>query len=163
MIDTEIFTGTRPFIAEDMTTIIAEGTKEEGIKYYGHGTLQELAQQTEEDGLSMTGIVEDKIVGCGGIRKLWTGTGEVWLMLSPQTSTYPIRTYECIRDGLQQLIDENDFRCLMAYGRIGFAKSHTLFRHLGFKPKGKIERYTPDDVDCIIYALIQGRPNGNER
>ena len=147
----------RPFKADDMMTIINTGTKEEGIKYYGHGTLEELAEQTEIDGLSITGIVNDEIVGCGGIRKLWPGTGEVWLFLSPQTSMYPIRTYECIRDGLQKLIDDNDFRCLMAYGRIGFAKAHTLFRHLGFKAKGKIERYTPDDVDCIIYGLIKDR------
>lgn len=155
MIKCEIFTGTRPFIAEDMMTIIAEGTKEEGIQYYGHGTLQELAEQTEKDGLSMTGIVEDKIVGCGGIRKLWTGTGEVWLMLSPQTSTYPIRTYECIRNGLQQLIDENDFVRLQAWGRVGFAKAHTLFRHLGFKVEGRARKYTPDGVDCLLYSLIR--------
>ena len=159
MIKTETYTGIRPFCAEDMMTIINEGTKDEGIKYYGHGTLEELAQRTEDDGLSITGIVNDEIVGCGGIRMLWCGTGECWVILSPKTSLYPIKTYECIREGLQKLIDENDFRCLMAYGRIGFTKAHTLFRHLGFKPKGKIERYTPDDVDCIIYALIKARDN----
>ena len=152
-----LFTGTRPFVAEDMAIIINDGTKEQGIKYYGADTLEELAQQTEDDGLSMTGIVNDEIVGCGGIRKLWDGTGECWLFLSPKINAYPIRAYECIRDGLQKVIDENDFRCLIGYGRIGFAKAHTLFRHLGFKPKGKIERFTPDDVDVIVYGLIKDR------
>lgn len=160
---TKTFTGIKPFQAEDMMAIIEMGIKEDGIKYYGHGTLEDLARETEKDGLSITGIVNDEIVGCGGIRKFWDGVGEVWLMLSPQTSMYPIRTYECIKNGLQKLIDENDFRCIFAYGRIGFTKAHTLFRHLGFKAKGKIERYTPDDVDCIIYALIKRRPNGRER
>ena len=94
MIDTQTFTGIRPFRAEDMMTIINEGTKEQGIKYYGAGTLEELAQQTEEDGLSITGIINGEIVGCGGIRKLWVGVGEVWTILSPKTALYPIRTYE---------------------------------------------------------------------
>lgn len=155
MIECKTFTGVRLFLAEDMLSIIADGTKENGLKYYGAGTLEELAQQTEDDGLSVTGIVNDEIVGCGGIRKLWDGTGEVWLMLSPVTNLYPIRTYECIKDGFTKLIAENDFRCLIAYGRIGFTKAHTLFRHLGFKPKGKIERYTPDDCDVILYAIVK--------
>ena len=155
MIKTETYTGIRPFRAEDMMTIINEGTKEQGIKYYGHGTLEELAQQTEEDGLSMTGYVNDEIVGCGGIRKLWDGVGEVWLMLSPKTALYPTKTYECIREGLQKLIDENDFVRLQAWGRIGFAKAHTLFKHLGFKAEGIARKYTPDGVDCILYSIVR--------
>ncbi len=155
MIKTETFTGIRPFQAEDMMTIINEGTKEKSIKYYGAGTLEELAQQTEEDGLSITGIVNDEIVGCGGIRKLWDGVGEVWLMLSPKTALYPTKTYECIREGLQKLIDENDFVRLQAWGRIGFAKAHTLFKHLGFKPEGIARKYTPDGVDSILYAIVR--------
>ena len=151
----ETFTGVRPFLAEDMLSIIADGTKENGLKYYGAGTLEELAQQTEDDGLSVTGIVNDEIVGCGGIRKLWNGVGEFWLMLSPITNLYPIRTYECIRDGFEQLIEENDFVRLQAWGRVGFTKAHTLFRHLKFKPEGIARKYTPDGVDCILYAIVE--------
>ncbi len=142
--------------------IIAEGTKEEGIEHYGSGTLEELAQQTEDDGLSITGIINDEIVGCGGIRKLWDGVGEVWTILSPKTSLYPIRTYECIRDGLQKLIDDNDFVRLQGWCRVDFPKAHTLFKHLGFKVEGMARCYTPDKVDCILYAKIR-RPNGHER
>ena len=163
MISTQTYNGVVPFKAEHMLAIIEMGTKEQGLKYYGQGTLSELAQQTEDDGLSVTGFVEGEIVGCGGIRKLWEGVGEMWLMLSPKTNAYPIKTGAVILRGFRKLIEDNDFRCLMAYGRIGFAKAHTLFRHLGFKPKGKIERYTPDDVDCIIYALIKRRPDGHQR
>ncbi len=151
----KLFTGTRPFVAEDMMAIIEMGTKEEGIKYYGAGTLEELAQQTEEDGLSMTGIVNDIIVGCGGIRKLWTGVGEVFLLLSPKTALYPIRTYECIKEGFERLIADNDFVRLQAWGRIGFTKAHTLFRHLGFRPEGIARKYTPDGCDCLLYAIVR--------
>ena len=151
----ETFTGVRPFKAEDMLWIIESGTKEEGIKYYGAGTLEELAQQTEEDGLSMTGIVNDVIVACGGIRKLWDGVGEVWLMLSPEVNKYPTKTYECIKEGFEKLIIENDFVRLQGWCRMGFAKAHTLFRHLGFVPEGIAKKYTPDGVDCILYARIE--------
>ena len=148
-------TGTRPFRAEDMMSIIEMGTKENGFEYYGTGTLEELAQQTEEDGLSMTGIVNDEIVGCGGIRKLWEGVGECWIILSPKVNLYPTRTYECIKDGFEKLIAENDFVRLQAWGRIGFAKAHTLFKHLGFKAEGIARKYTPDGIDSILYAIVR--------
>jgi hypothetical protein len=151
----ETFTVVRPFVAEDMTVIINGGIKEKNIEYYGTGTLEELAQQTEQDGLSMTGIVNDEIVGCGGIRKLWPGVGETWLMLSPEVNKYPIRTYECIKEGFEKLIGDNDFVRLQAWGRIGFTKAHTLFKHLGFKPEGIARKYTPDGVDCILYAKVR--------
>lgn len=159
MIKTELFTGVRPFRAEDMMFIINDGIREQGIKYYGAGTLKDLAQQTEDDGLSMTGFVNDIIVGCGGIRKLWDNVGECWLMMSPKVNLYPVKAYICIKDGFEKLITENDFVRLQAYGRIGFTKAHTLFRHLGFKPEGIARRYTPDDVDCICYALVKDRNN----
>ena len=159
MISTELFTGTRPFRAEDMMLIINDGTKEQGIKYYGASTLEELAQETEDDGLSMTGIVNDEIVGCGGIRELWPGVGECWLMLSPKINLYPVETYICIKDGFQKLIDENDFVRLQGWCRVGFVKAHTLFRHLGFVPEGIARKYTPDGVSCILYALIKDENN----
>ena len=155
MIETEIFTSIRPFVAEDMATIISDGIKENGFEYYGTGTLEELAQQTEDDGLSITGIINDEIIGCGGIRKLWPGVGEVWLMLSPKTALCPIRTYECIKEGFEKLIAENDFVRLQAWGRIGFTKAHTLFKHLNFKPEGIARKYAPDGVSCILYAKVK--------
>ncbi|MGR3292501.1 MAG: GNAT family N-acetyltransferase [Candidatus Scalindua sp.] len=149
------FTGTRPFMAGDMAIIMEDGIKEQGIKYYGAESLEELAQQTEDDGLSMTGIVNDIIVGCGGIRKLWPNVGEVWMLLSPKVNLYPIRTYECIRDGFQKLIDENDFVRLQGWCRVDFVKAHTLYRHLGFKVEGRARKFTPDGCDCLLYSLIK--------
>ena len=148
-------TGIRPFQAEDMMAIIEMGVKEDGIKYYGHANLEELAKETEKEGRSVTGIVNDVIVGCGGIRTLWDGVGEVWLILSPQTSMYPIKTFRCIRDGLQKLIDENEFVRLQGWCRVGFIKAHTLFRHLGFTVEGRARKYTPDQCDCILYAKVK--------
>ncbi len=145
----------RPFKADDMLWIIRQGTKEENIKLYGTKSLRELAEQTEIDNLSMTGLVDGVIIGCGGIRELWTGVGEVWLMLSPEVNRFPIRTGEVILDGMRALIEDNDFFRLQGWCRVGFVKAHTLFKHLGFKVEGTARKYTPDKVDCILYAKVE--------
>ncbi len=143
---------TRPFKAEDMLKIISGETKEYGLDMYSN---EDIAKQTEKDGLSITGLVDGVIVGCGGIRKMWEGVGECWLILSPDVDKYATSAYICIRDGFEKLMKENDFIRLQAWGRMDFPKAHTLFRHLGFKAEGTARKYTPDGVDCIIYSIVR--------
>ena len=154
----------RAFRAEDLLYIVGDGLKEKGIELFGKQSLRELAEQTEDDDMSMTGLVDGNIVACGGIRKLWDGVGEVWLMLSPQVNAFKIRTAECILNGMRALIEDNDFFRLQGWCRVDFTEAHTLFRHLGFKAEGIAKKYTPDGVDCILYGLIDERgPNGHKR
>lgn len=154
MIETEIFTGIRPLKAEDMVWILEDGVKEFGLRCLPHPHVEELAKEREGNGKCLTALVNGKIVGCGGIDLMWPGVGEVWVMLSYEVDKYPIRAYEVIRDGLEKLIEDNDLWRVQAWGRIGFAKSHTLFRHLGFRPEGIAKKYAPDGVDCILYAKV---------
>jgi hypothetical protein len=149
-------TEVRPFKAEDMLWIVGDGIKEGDIgMVFGDQNINELSAQTEEHGLSVTGLVDGIIVGCGGIRKMWNGVGEVWLMLSPEVHRFPMRTGEVILKGLKQLIDDNDFVRLQGWCRTDFPQAHTLFRHLGFTPEGIAKKYTPDQIDCILYARIK--------
>lgn len=149
------FTGIRPFKASDMIWIVDDGIKEYGLKSLGNNNIKELAENREENGQCITGVVDDRIIGCGGIDLMWPGVGEVWVLLSYDTDKCPVRAYEVIRDGLKKLIDDNDLWRVQAWGRIGFAKAHTLFRHLGFKPEGLARKYTHDKVDCILYSIVR--------
>ncbi len=148
------FTGIRAFKATDMINIIESGTKEFGLKMLGDEHIRTLAQTREESGQCLTGIVNDEIVGCGGIDLIWTGVGEVWLFLSFEVDKYPIRAYEVIRDGLAKLIEGNSLWRTETWCRKGFAKGHSLLRHLGFKVEGIARRRSPDGVDYILYAVV---------
>lgn len=145
----------RPFKAQDMIDIIESGTKENNLKLYGNANLKELAQETEEDGLSFAGVVNNEVVGCGGVRILWPHVGEVWMMLSPKVNGYPTTTWEVIKEGFEKIIEENDFARLQGWCRQGFAKAHTVFKHLDFEPEGIARKYTPYGVDCILYAKVK--------
>ena len=144
----------RAFKASDLVWIMAEGVKEFGLRFLPDAKIDELAQAREDNGKCITGLVDDVVVGCGGIDELWPGVGEVWLFLSYEVDKYPIRSYEVIRQGLEELIEHNNLWRVQAHGRIGFPAAHTLFRHLGFKVEGKEEMYAPDGTDCLLYARI---------
>ncbi len=144
----------RAFKTDDMIWIVNAGVKGQDVQIYGKQNVRELAEQTEYDNMSMTGLVDGIIVGCGGIRELWPGVGEIWLMLSPEVDRFPFRTGQVICDGMRALIEDNNFVRLQGWCRMDFPKAHTLFKHLGFKPEGIAKKYTPDGQDCILYARI---------
>ena len=155
MIETEIYTGIRKFVAEDMVFIIERGVKEFGLKAIADDHIRELAQAREDNDQCITGVVNDRIIGCGGIDIMWPGVGEVWVLLAYDIGIYSMAAYEVIQDGLKKLIEDNNLRRVQAWGRVGFDASHTLFRHLGFVPEGIARKYGYDGEDFILYALIK--------
>ena len=155
MIETEIFTGIRPFVANDMVFIIEHGVKEFSLKAMADDHIRELAQARENNGQCITGVVKDKIIGCGGIDLMWEGVGEVWVLLAYDIGIYSMAAYEVIRDGLKKLIEDNNLRRVQAWGKVGFDASHTLFRHLNFKPEGIARKYGYDGSDYILYGLVK--------
>lgn len=148
------FTGIRLFKAEDMIFIIEHGVKEFGLKAMADDHIRELAQTREDNGQCITGLIDDKIVGCGGIDLMWEGVGEVWVMLAYDIGCHSLKAYKVIKDGLEKLIKDNNLRRVQAWGRIGFDASHTLFKHLGFIPEGIARCYGYDGSDYILYAKV---------
>ena len=144
----------RPFRAEDMETILKIGVKEFGLKCLPNDHIKALAQQREESKACITGLVDDVVVGIGGIETLWSGVGEVWLMLSYEVDKRPMRTYDIISAGLDKLIKDNNLWRCQGWCRAGFTKAHTLFRHLNFQPEGIARKYLPDGSDAILYSRI---------
>lgn len=145
----------KPLKAEDVIWVIENGVKEVGLKATPTKDIEEKAKEREESGTCMTGWVNDEIIGCAGIDIMWEGVGEAWLMLTPAVHKYLKDSWLCIQKGFKELIEKNKLRRIQAHGRIGFDECHILFKHLGFKPEGIARKYTPDGVDCIMYALIR--------
>ncbi|MCK5017545.1 MAG: hypothetical protein KAS32_10800 [Candidatus Peribacteraceae bacterium] len=147
-------TGTRDFKADDMVQILKDGVREFGYAEITDDLIK-LANLREENGQCITGLVNDVIIGCGGIDLLWEGVGEVWLFLSPDVANFTVKSYRVIKKGLRKLIKDNNLIRTQAWGRVGFNDAHTLFRHLGFKPEGIARKYAPDGADCILYSIVE--------
>jgi len=82
MIETETYTGIRKFVAEDMVWVIEHGVKEFGLKAMADDHIRELAQAREDNGQCITGVVNDRIIGCGGVDIMWAKGGGVWGVLA---------------------------------------------------------------------------------
>lgn len=151
MIDIDV----RPLKAEDILYVIEHGVKEIGLKAIPNDEMRILAKEREESGMCVSGWVDNEVVCVAGIDLLWEGCGNVWLMLTPCINKHVKEGYVCIRRGLKKLIKEHKMRRLQSYGRVDFPECHILFEHLGFKVEGMAKAYTPDSVDCVMYAKVK--------
>lgn len=148
----------KPFKAEDMLWVISHGIKEIGLKAIPNDEMKTLAEEREKSGKCLTGWVDGEVVGVAGIDEVWPGITDVvdmWLMLTPYIDRHIVQGYKCILEGMKKLINENKLRRVQSYGRVDFPACHILFEHLGFNVEGLAKAYTPDGVDCIMYAKVK--------
>lgn len=118
---------------------------------------------------SYTVILDDKIVGVGGIMILWEGVGELWLILtkdSKREGIYGLMAFDAIRKKIDEIIEECNIYRAQAPVRVDFHKAIKMMEALNFEnetPNG-MKNYCPDGCDVYMYARIKKRrPNGNER
>jgi RimJ/RimL family protein N-acetyltransferase len=104
-------------------------TIEQGLSNFS----PEMAQAIEDSGLSVTGIRDGRVVGCGGIHPITEEQGELWLRLSMDCMKHKLDTLRTLRDGLKIIEETFGFRQLNATIRCGFEQSIKLVRFLGFK------------------------------
>jgi len=136
----------RPFKASDLDAFVPIDpmTKDE-IKD------PELAAAIEKSGLSVTGVRNGKIVGCGGVHPINEEHGEMWLRLSKDCLNHRLDTLRWLKDGLKIIEEVYPFRQLNAVIRCSFEKSIKLVEHLGFKP---IQTMRRNGEDYLVYAKL---------
>lgn len=115
----------RPFKKADLE---AFKPIEEGISRFD----PEIAQAIEDSGLSVTGIRDGKIVGCGGVHPIDEEQGEIWLRLSEDCRKHKLDTLRWLRDGFKIIEKTFPFKQINATIRCGFGQSIKLAKSLGF-------------------------------
>jgi hypothetical protein len=145
----------KPLKAEDVLYVISHGVKEVNLRATPTEEMKQLAKEREDSETCITGWVNGEIVGVAGVDMLWEGVGDMWLMLTPYIDSNIKETYKCIRQGVKKLIEKHNLRRVQSYGRVDFPECHTLFKHLGFEVEGMAKGYTPDGVNCVMYAKVK--------
>lgn len=104
------------------------------------GITPELAAAVEKSGLSVTGVRDDKIVGCGGVHPTnYDGQGELWLRLSKDCLEHRLDILRWLRDGLRIIEEIYPFKQLNATIRDDFAPSIRLVKFFGFSQTQSIK------------------------
>lgn len=134
----------RPFRVEDLTAF-------EPIEKILTEFEPEFAQAIEDSGLSVTGVRNGKVIGCGGCHPITEDLGEIWLRLSEDCKKHRLDTIRWLRDGFAIIEESFPFRQINATIKCGFAQSIKLAKFVGFV---QTQTVTQDGQKWNIYSKL---------
>jgi hypothetical protein len=133
-------------LQEDDLEYACENSLEGTVKYYPQMKPQES---------SYTGLINDRIIGVGGVINFWEGVGELWLILTKDVLDCRVEAYKCIKEMARLLIDENKLLRAQAHVRTDLFQANKMVEHLGFICEGKLRKYYPDGCDSYVYGKVK--------
>lgn len=117
--------------------------------------LQEMrfATTRERTGPAFTAVIDDKIIGCGGVMIMWAGVGHAWVAFSKDIEPYPVWFTRTIRCALSDIIRGCKLHRVEA---VVLADQGTRWlQSLGFRVENDIaQAYTEDKRDVVRMEFV---------
>lgn len=108
--------------------------------------------------LCFSGFVDGSLLGMGGIKILWPGVAEAWIVLLKKIQDMPLTVRAeailTIQNMMKQLIEDNKLWRLQAMVRPDFPKAIQLVEKLGFEREGLLRQIAPDRSSMYMYARL---------
>lgn len=129
--------------------------REEEAEMRAHEDFVKWAKENYTPGTCYSGFYEGKCLGCGGVRILWKGVGEAWVMFSPEIFNFAREAYHYVGMYLEKIITDNNLHRVQGHVDSEFMLAIRYIENLGFKIEGKMRKYGPTGKDHYLYALVE--------
>ena len=90
-------------------------------------------------GKGFVGIADGKVIGVGGVYKLWAGWGSAWLFLNKEAKNYKKSVFKGILSKINELVKLYDIEVLGIQCLDGSMEANRLLSHLGFVKNKEIK------------------------
>lgn len=105
-------------------------------------------------GWNKTLIIDDEIIGVGGIVIFWSGFGEAWLCLSKNVEKHKVKFVLFLKSQLSFALKDLNLIRLEINVRTDYPESQKLVEALGFQFEGIRRKYLPNGKDAYLYAIV---------
>jgi RimJ/RimL family protein N-acetyltransferase len=112
------------------------------------------AVECQKKGPAYTLLVDDHILGCGGVAIQQWHKAEGWLLLSGLAKHYPKILFRTVKTKLAAIAEEYRLKRVQGFVRPDFAPGIHFLEHLGFRHEGRLEAFGPNGEDYLIFARI---------
>lgn len=115
---------------------------------------KELVAAQAKNNLAMTMVIDGRIIGCGGVVRMWDGVGEVWLVVGDCLPDYQIMVCKTAKNFIK-LIDPIYHRLQMAVN-INNPEAAKFAEYLGFINPYLMREYDSLKQDYFLYERLRG-------
>jgi len=107
-------------------------------------------------GWAKTGLINNQILGVGGVAVFWPGVGEGWYALSEHANTYKMAVGLFLARFIDIAAEELKLHRFQATIRTDFVKAIKLVEVAGLKNEtpNAMKQYTEDKKDAYMYAKL---------
>lgn len=112
----------------------------------------EYAKSLELSG-GFTGLVDGKVIACGGCAEVWQGRAVVWALISKDAGRYMVQIHRAVRGFLMA----SQYRRIEAWVDVGFAPGERWLEMLGFTKETPepMQGFRPDGGACFLFSRVK--------
>ena len=105
-------------------------------------------------GKAVTFVEDGKVLGIGGVVKVWNGVGEVWIRISDEGRKKELSAFKAMKEFLDDCFTHGYHRIETSIV-VGHEAAHRCILRLGFTPEGMRMYYGPNKENFVCYARFQ--------
>lgn len=104
---------------------------------------------------AFTGFNGDDIIGMGGVFPLWPGVGEAWMFLGDDLKANKLFVFKQVKKYIELAFENLKIHRIQMVCSDEFNEAKNFAEHLGFALEGKMEQYTLEKKDYLLYARLK--------
>jgi hypothetical protein len=106
------------------------------------------------DGPAYSVFSDGDLFMCGGVRRIWGGSGEAWMLYSPAVVRLKLAAVKTIKRLLEDIIAREGYYRVQSFIPVRIRQAAKMLEMLGFEREGLLRRYGPDGEDNYLYARV---------
>tara|TARA_R110002167_G_scaffold62113_2_gene175400 strand:- start:611 stop:1051 length:441 start_codon:yes stop_codon:yes gene_type:complete len=118
------------------------------------GMAEDIAHGLFAPGLAFTGLIDGYVIASAGIKPLWPGVGEAWIVASDNMPKKKLSVIKLIKENFDRMIHDNGFVRVQACIRSDWPEAKRFAEFLGFEHEGIMKKYGPDGQDYLRMARV---------
>jgi len=112
------------------------------------------AMELEEQGLAYTCLINEEPVASAGMKIIWDGVAEGWVLASSKVWQHPLVIARAIKKNFARLAKENNIHRVQTAVRAEFTMGLKFAKWLGLEEEGLMKKYGFDGSDHYRYARL---------
>ena len=108
----------------------------------------------EEKDMAFTCVINDKVIASAGIKKIWDGVGEGWVLAKNEIYDYPITIAKAIKQNFDYVAKSNNIKRVQTAVRADYGIGIRFAKWLGLTNEGLMKHYGMDGSDHYRFARI---------
>ena len=110
--------------------------------------------ESDYKGYSVTGLVNDKPIFAAGMKLIWSGVAEGWVLATKEVWDHPLLVARAIKKDFARIAKENNINRVQTAVRANYTTGLKFAKWLGLQEEGLMKKFGFDGSDQYMYARI---------